>query len=281
MEEILNKLENLGFTNYESKVFLVLMKGHNMTAAEIAKDANIPRTSVYDILKYFTAKGLCNEIETPTKLRYEMIDPDVVEDKLRNEFKTTLLTKLDELKDSFSELKKHYKAEAPEEKKVKIELLRGFNKQRHLKFVDLIRKSTKEILVTNRIEGGRVSQEQNQEVSKFIKRSGVIKTIYEINTNFKIKIDNKWVDVDMNNFIDLCESFEKQGENIRLAEKISQNFTIFDENIVFINLIDETVNEYNRNDIVIQNDRYAHTMKDLFNFYWENSMTIHEFKKTL
>ena len=92
MEEILNKLENLGFTNYESKVFLVLMKGHNMTAAEIAKDANIPRTSVYDILKYFTAKGLCNEIETPTKLRYEMIDPDVVEDKLRNEFKTTLLT---------------------------------------------------------------------------------------------------------------------------------------------------------------------------------------------
>ena len=98
MEEIINKLENLGFTNYESKVFLVLMKGHNMTAAEIAKDANIPRTSVYDILKSFTEKGICNEIETPTKLRYEMIDPDVVEAKLRNEFKTTLLTKLDELK---------------------------------------------------------------------------------------------------------------------------------------------------------------------------------------
>ena len=117
MEEILNKLENLGFTNYESKVFLVLMKGHNMTAAEIAKDANIPRTSVYDILKSFTEKGFCNEIETPTKLRYEMIDPDIVESKLRNEFKRIHYLKLDELDTSFSGLKDLYKAKAPKKSK--------------------------------------------------------------------------------------------------------------------------------------------------------------------
>ena len=196
MEEIINKLENLGFTNYESKVFLVLMKGHNMTAAEIAKDANIPRTSVYDILKSFTEKGICNEIETPTKLRYEMIDPDVVEAKLRNEFKTTLLTKLDELKGSFSELKRHYKAKVPEEKRVEIELLRGFNKQRQQKFLNLLKESGKEILTTNRLES-RVYKEQNEEVNKFYKRGGVIKSIYEISTNFKVKTKDKWEDVDI------------------------------------------------------------------------------------
>ena len=281
MKEIINKLEKLGFTNYESKVFLVLMKGHNMTAAEIAKEASIPRTSVYDILKLFTEKGLCNEIETPSKLRYEMIDPDVVEAKLRNEFKTTLNTKLDELSSSFGELKNLYKVEAPEEKKVKIELLRGFNKQRHLKFVDLLRESKEEILVTNRIEGGRVSQEQSEEVKNFLEGGGILKTIYEINTNFKIKVDNKWVNVDMNGLVNLCETFEKQGEKIKLLKNVPQNFTVFDGKIVFVNLIDETVTQYNKSDIIIRNERYAQTTKDLFDFYWDNSMTVREFKKTL
>jgi len=281
MKEIINKLEKLGFTSYESKVFLVLMKGHNMTAAEIAKEASIPRTSVYDILKIFTEKGLCNEIETPSKLRYEMIDPDVVEAKLRNEFKTTLNTKLDELSSSFGELKNLYKVEAPEEKKVKIELLRGFNKQRHLKFIDLLRESKEEILVTNRIEGGRVSQEQSEEVKKFLEGRGILKTIYEINTNFKIKVDNKWVSVDMNGLVNLCETFEKQGEKIKLLKNVPQNFTVFDGKVVFVNLIDETVTQYNKSDIIIRNERYAQTMKDLFNFNWDSAMTVQEFKKTL
>lgn len=280
MEEILNKLENLGFTNYESKVFLVLMKGHNMTAAEIAKDANIPRTSVYDILKSFTEKGFCNEIETPTKLRYEMIDPDIVESKLRNEFKRIHYLKLDELDTSFSGLKDLYKAKAPREKQVRVELLRGFNKQRHLKFLDILKESSKEILITNRLEG-RIFEEQNEEVLKFFERGGVIKTIYEVSTNFKIKIDDKWVNTEKRGLVDLCESFEKQGVQIRLVNDMPQNFTIFDGTTVFLNLVDETVTLYNRSDIIISNERYAKSMKDLFNNYWENSMTIQEFKQTL
>ena len=83
--ELQNKLEALGFTTYESKVFLVLMNGFNMTAAEIAEEARIPRTSVYDILKLFVDRGYVNEIQTPSKLRYEMIDPDIIEGKIENE----------------------------------------------------------------------------------------------------------------------------------------------------------------------------------------------------
>jgi sugar-specific transcriptional regulator TrmB len=252
-----------------------------MTAAEIAKEANIPRTSVYDILKSFTEKGICNEIETPTKLRYEMIDPDVVEAKLRNDFKRTHNTKLDELSASFSKLKGLYKVKGLPEKKVKIELLRGFNKHRELKFLNLLKDSKKDILVTNRIESGLVSDEQSDEVKKFIGEGGILKTIYEINTNFKVKVNNKWVDVDMPKLVDLCESFEEQGENVRLAKEIPQNYTIFDSKIVFLNLIDETIKKNNRSDIIIRDTRYAHMMVDLFNFYWDNSMTVKEFKETL
>ncbi len=280
MEEIINKLENLGFTNYESKVFLVLMKGHNMTAAEIAKDAKIPRTSVYDILKSFTEKGLCNEIETPTKLRYEMIDPDVVEGKLRNDFKIAHNRKLDELTGSFSKLKNLYKVTAPKEKQVKVELLRGFNKQRHLKWLDILKESNEEVLMTNRLEG-RVFDELNEEVLKFFNKGGIIKTLYEISADFKLKINDKWEDVDLNSLVNICETFEKQGEQVKLVKKIPQNFTVFDSKVVFINIVDETLKINNRSDIIIRNNRYANTMIDLFNYYWENSMTIQEFKRTL
>ena len=159
-------------------------------------------------------------------------------------------------------------------------MLRGFNKQRHLKFLDILKESSKEILITNRLEG-RIFEEQNEEVVKFFERGGVIKSIYEVSTNFKIKIDDKWVNTDKRGLVDLCESFEKQGVQIRLVNEMPQNFTIFDGTTVFLNLVDETVTLYNRSDIIISNERYANSMIDLFSYYWENSMTIHEFKQTL
>jgi sugar-specific transcriptional regulator TrmB len=147
MEDIIKKLEILGFTIYESKVFTVLMSGHNMTAAEIAEKANIPRTSVYDILKSFAEKGFCNEIQTSTKLRYEMIDPDVIQGKIEDDLTIHYNKKIKELKSSFQTLKSLYKANEPDENKVDVELIKGFNKFRAMKFIDLLKSSEKEMLI--------------------------------------------------------------------------------------------------------------------------------------
>ncbi len=55
MKEIIQNLEALGFTNYESRVFCVLFEGNLLTASEIAKKAEIARSSAYDILKSFSS----------------------------------------------------------------------------------------------------------------------------------------------------------------------------------------------------------------------------------
>ena len=165
MEDIIKKLEILGFTIYESKVFTVLMSGHNMTAAEIAEKANIPRTSVYDILKSFAERGFCNEIQTSTKLRYEMIDPDVIEGKIESDLNIDFRKKVSELKSSFGTLKSLYKSNEPDENKVDVELIKGFNKFRALKFMELLKNSEKEMLLMNRIEG-HISTELDEEVAK-------------------------------------------------------------------------------------------------------------------
>jgi sugar-specific transcriptional regulator TrmB len=278
MKELIKNLESLGFTNYESKVFLVLMKGHNMTAAEIAEEAGIPRTSVYDILKIFSEKGYCNELETPTKLRYEAIDPEVIEGKIGNELKETTFKRLKILEDVFEKIKSTYKASLPLDNKVDVELIKGFNKNRPLKFIDLIKESKSEILLMNRLEG-YISKDVDEEGKKFFKRGGVFKSIYDYSLNFKLFKNEKWVNVSKEEFITLCEYFEKQGEKIKLAPKIPQNMAVFDRQTVFVSLIDDTISKNNRTDMIIRNKNYANYAAEIFDNYWNKSMTVEEYKK--
>lgn len=278
MKELIKNLESLGFTNYESKVFLVLMKGHNMTAAEIAEEAGIPRTSVYDILKIFSEKGYCNELETPTKLRYEAIDPEVIEGKIQNELLQTCEKRIKVLNTVFDEVKAKYKASLPSENKVDVELIKGFNKNRPLKFIELLKSSKSEIMLMNRIEG-HVSTGLDAEVKKFFKRGGIFRSIYEVSTNFKLIVQGKLVNASKGDLISLCEEFEKQGEQIKLSNKIPQSMAIFDKQVVFVSLVDETVSKNNRTDMIIRNKDYAEYACEVFNMYWDKSMTIEEYKK--
>lgn len=152
MKEIIQNLEALGFTNYESRVFCVLFEGNLLTASEIAKKAEIARSSAYDILKSFTEKGICNEIQTSSVAKYEIIDPKVVQDKIEKEIHDTYVNKTTRLKDSFDKLTPIFKAKELEGEKVDVELIKGFNKHRSAKFMQLWESSSKELLLMNKLE---------------------------------------------------------------------------------------------------------------------------------
>lgn len=283
MADLIKKLETFGFTNYESKVFMVLMKGHNMTAAEIAEEAKIPRTSVYDILKSFAEKGICNEIQTPSKLRYEMVDPDVVEDKLEKELDSNFKRKLSELKSSFSELRPLYKASSQLEHMQDVELLRGFNKHRRIKLLELIKNSEKEILFMKRLEGKEalIDKEQNEESSKFVDNNGVFKSIYEIGSDVRIKINDTWQNVEKQKLVEIFTDIEKAGAMVRIAKNVPQFMMVFDRKCVFLSLNVKAVNKHDRTDLIVKNAEFSEMMVYLFNYFWEQSVTVNEFKKTL
>jgi sugar-specific transcriptional regulator TrmB len=278
MKDIISKLEQLGFTNYESKVFLTLYQGYRMSAAEIAKEAKIPRTSVYDILKNFSKKGICNEIETPTKFVYEIIDTNVIESKIQIDLETAHKKNLNLLKDCFKEMRPVFKSKRPPEFKSEVELLKGFNRQREQKFLELVQKSNKAILIMNRFKGN-VSTELDSESKKFFKRGGVIKSIYEANSNFRIKINNRWENVTREGLIKLCETFMKHGEQIKLVNEIPQFVAIFDEKIVYFSLWDENIPKEDATDIFIHNKKFAAFITTMFNTYWDKADPIDTFKK--
>lgn len=281
-KELLNKLQELGFKEYESRVFLVLIKGSCLSATDIAKKAKIHRTAVYDILKKFAQKGYCNEIETNTILKYEIIDPRVVFDRIQQEFQNANKVRLTKLKDTFEEVFPLSNTDKePGDNAVNIELIRGFNKHRHIKFLELFKQAKKEILFMIRLEG-QISEDIDNQAVKFFENGGIIKSIYEASLNFKIVKDKDNFSTDVikiDDLINLCQIFEKSGEKVKISTREIPNITIFDREIVFINIEDKRIPRHNKSDIIIRNEEFASRMIDLFNYYWEQSFTTKELKE--
>ncbi len=277
MKEIIQNLEALGFTNYESRVFCVLFEGNLLTASEIAKKAEIARSSAYDILKAFTEKGICNEIQTSSVAKYEIIDPKVVQDKIEKEIHDTYVNKTTRLKDSFDKLTPIFKAKELEGEKVDVELIKGFNKHRSAKFMQLWEASSKELLLMNKLEV--MADTSIDEFTKnFITGGGVIKTIYEISENFRINEGGKWVVVGVQKLIDILNEMKGEGGEVKLTKKVYQNMAIFDRKVVYISLVDPTVSRYNRSDIIVKNQNFAEAMALYFEQSWRDADKPEDFR---
>lgn len=279
MDELINRLKSLGFTDYESRIFLALLQGHLMSATEIAESAKIRRTDVYNVLKSFVEKGYCNEIETNTIMKYEMIDPDVVLDKIENKLQKEKEKQIASFKNTFKELKPLYRSkESGKDKISNIELIRGYNQHREEKFIELLKNAKKEILFMIRLEI-YISDEVDKTAEAFIKNGGIIKSIYEVGSNFKVKKEGKWTEGTVNDLVKVFSKFEKYGEQLRLSNVKIPNFTVFDRETVFMNIVDKTLPRYNEADIIIKNKDYAESMAEVFNTVWEKSFTLKEYKK--
>ncbi len=281
--DLIEKLKSLGFKEYEAKVFLVLLKGEPMSASAIAKEAKIIRNSIYDILKSFVEKGYCNEIETNTILNYRIIDPQIILDKLEKSYHDSYNSNISLLKDTFGNLQSFYKSTPPEEsaREINVELIRGFNKHRVAKYTELLKDSTQEVLGMYHLNGVLpwVTDELDKTASEMIKKGAVVKSIYMASLNFKILKDGKTSPAGHDDLIRVLEAFEKYGEQVRISEVKIPNITVFDREKVFINLSDKRVPKNKQADIIITNPDLAGHMIDLFNYYWENGLTVEEYKK--
>ncbi len=272
------RLKSLGFTEYEAKIFVALFQGHHMSASEIAEAADVRRTDVYPVLKSFVEKGYCNEIDTNTILKYEMIDPDVILDKIMMNIQKEKERQEKSYNEIFTNLKPLYRSKSEESKTSRIELIRGYNQHREAKFVELLKNAKKEILFMIRLEM-YISEEVDETAAKFIKNGGVIKSIYEVNGTFKVRRNEKWTEIPTSQLIEIFKKFENYGEQVRLSKKKIPNFTIFDREVVFMNIADKTVPKYNEADIIVKNKDYAESMADVFDNVWERSFTTEQYRK--
>jgi len=231
-------------------------------------------------LKDFVERGYCNEIETNTILYYQSIDPQILQDKIENEFNTYSQWRIKTLNETLTLIKEHYKDKSTEkagDNDINIELIRGFNKHRMEKYIEYLKQSKKRVLGIYRLRG-IVSSELDEIAKEFVKNGGELRSIYQTGLNFKIIKNGTAVPAAKSDLINVCESFQRSGENLRLCELEIPNMTIFDDEIVFNNITETDIPRHKTADIIIKNRSNAKYMSDLFEYYWQNSITLSNYR---
>jgi hypothetical protein len=99
-----------------------------------------------------------------------------------------------------------------------------------------------------------------------------------VSLDFKVQKNGSPEPAKNEDLLRILQSFEKNGEQVRLSEKGIPNMTIFDEKKVFFNLGDKSVPSNKKADLIVKYEDFAGYMNDLFEYYWDSSITTKEYK---
>ncbi|EEB74826.1 HTH-type sugar sensing transcriptional regulator TrmBL1 [Thermococcus sp. AM4] len=98
-DEIIEKLQRLGLTKYESVAYITLLKLGPSKATDITKESGIPHTRVYDVLSSLHRKGFVDVMQGTPRL-YKPVNPEVILEKIKEE----IVKDIEALKEAFLEL---------------------------------------------------------------------------------------------------------------------------------------------------------------------------------
>ena len=96
---IINELSNLGFSEYEAKAYLALLKsGEPVTAYEIAKASGLPTSKIYEVIAKLEERQAALSIDEDGKKKYVAMDSDEFLNSYRQDFDASVARLRFELK---------------------------------------------------------------------------------------------------------------------------------------------------------------------------------------
>ncbi len=98
--DMLQKLAQIGFTEYEAKVYLTLLALNPATGYQLSKESGVPRSMVYEALKRLHMRGAALETVEGRTTLYRPLPPDVLLDQHVAEYDRLV----DELRGDLGEL---------------------------------------------------------------------------------------------------------------------------------------------------------------------------------
>ena len=94
MKTAINRLAQLGFSEYEARAYIALLKENPLTAYEIAKNSGIPTSKVYEVIKKLELKQTVQPIHGE---RSKLYIPSSLDEFVQN-FRSSMENTLDSLK---------------------------------------------------------------------------------------------------------------------------------------------------------------------------------------
>ncbi len=101
-------LQALGFSQYEAKAYLALLRGGRQKGYEVAKESGVPRSMVYQALDRLVARGAAYRTEDKEGVFYGAVPPE----ELLSRFERDLARKIARARESLSRIGPERPAEA-------------------------------------------------------------------------------------------------------------------------------------------------------------------------
>ncbi|NPV93020.1 MAG: TrmB family transcriptional regulator [Firmicutes bacterium] len=89
MDDIVLKLQGLGFTSYEAKAYCALIKKHPANGYEVSRVARVPPAKIYETLNRLRNKGVVVSSSTEPVMYYP-VPPGMVLARLKQEYVATI-----------------------------------------------------------------------------------------------------------------------------------------------------------------------------------------------
>ncbi|HET7686763.1 MAG TPA: helix-turn-helix domain-containing protein [Candidatus Limnocylindria bacterium] len=263
---LIGQLTRLGLTTYEARAYVALVTRDSFTAAQVARQANLPRQRIYDVLSTLVDKGLAST-RPGSVVKYAAVSPEAALERLVDDHRRELAEIERSATEMVAELAPTFRAGQEHTDPLEyIEVLRdpGAINER---FTELQAQIRDEILVFTKPPYATPPQENVEGLE--VTRTHVARSVYELSA-----LDDPAVAAGIRRFI-------AEGEEARFVEELPLKLVIIDETIVMFGMEDPVAGGVPRRSsdltiMVVEHPALARTLKTAFLATWESGVTIDE-----
>jgi len=257
--ERIAQLTRLGLTSYEAKAYLALIRRDSFTAAQVARQAALPRQRIYDVLGSLVQKGLA--VARPgTVVKYAATPPEVAISLLISAHRQQLTEMESGARLMISSLQPAFEAgQAHSDPLEYIEVLRdrGAINER---FAELQQSVKKEILVFTKPPYATPPQENVEGLQVTLTHEA--RSIYEFGV-----FDDPAVTEGVRRFLEA-------GEEARFVAELPLKLVIIDETIVMFGMEDPVAGGSDLTIVVVEHRSLARVLKTAFDAIWAQGLTF-------
>ena len=263
---LIRELIGLGLTTYEAKAYVALLGRESFTAAQVARQGQLPRQRIYDVLGSLVEKGLASS-RPGSVVKYAAVAPELAIERLVAGHRRSMEMLERSASDLISELSPAFASGREHTDPLEyIEVLRDAGAINE-RFAELQNSVKREILVFTKPPYATPPHENVEGLG--VARSHTARSIYELSAFDDPKV------------IAGIRAFIEAGEESRFVEALPLKLAIIDESIVLFGMQDPVASGSDLTIMVVEHPSLARVLKAAFDSYWERGLTIDEAERRL
>jgi sugar-specific transcriptional regulator TrmB len=254
-------LASLGLTTYEAKAYVALLGRDSFTAAQVARQAELPRQRIYDVLSSLVERGLASS-RPGSVVKYSAVAPEMAIERLVASHRQGLAELERSAETVIAELAPIYVSGQTHTDPLEyIEVLRDAGAINE-RFAELQSAVKDEILVFTKAPYATPPQENIEGLK--VTRTHRARSVYEMSV-----FDDPDAIAGIRTFIDA-------GEEARFVETLPLKLVIIDETIVMFGMQDPVGSGRDLTIMVVEHPSLAQVLKTSFDATWDRGLSLEQ-----